>query len=98
LVEAIMDVLNKANVTLDLADMIETFLLHQGRQTMEDCIKLNSKYVCLSTDINNLGWDSFVEGQLPYSSSPQSNPCSIGINPIDPSRYGVPSLSRASSV
>ncbi len=61
LIKAIMDVLNKANVTLELADIIETYLLHQGHQTMEDC-KSNSKYVRLSTDINNLGWDCFVEG------------------------------------
>ncbi len=66
-IEAIMDVLNEANVTLELADVIETYLLNQGHQTMEDCIKLNSKYVHLSTDINNLGWDCFVEGWLPYS-------------------------------
>ncbi len=34
---------------------------------MEDCVKLNSKYVHLFTNINNLGWDCFVEGQLSYS-------------------------------
>jgi hypothetical protein len=61
-IKAIMDILNKANVTLELADIIETYLLHQGCHTMEDCIKSNSKYIHLSTDINNLGWDCFVEG------------------------------------
>ncbi len=66
-IEAIMDILNKTNVTLELADIIETYLPHQGCQTMEDCVKSNSKYVRLSTDINNLGWDCFVEGQIPYS-------------------------------
>jgi hypothetical protein len=34
---------------------------------MEDCVKSNSKYVGLSTNINNLGWDCFVKGQLLYS-------------------------------
>ncbi len=62
-----MDVLNKAKVTLELADIIETNLLHQGRWTMEDCVKSNSKYVRLPTDIDNLGWDCFVEGKLLYS-------------------------------
>ncbi len=67
LLEAIMAVLNEANVTLEVADIIETYLLHQGHQTMEDYIKSNSKYVRLSTNIDNLGWDCFVEGRLPYS-------------------------------
>ncbi len=57
-----MEILNKTNIALDLADIIETYLLNQGRQTMEDCIKSNSKYVRLSANINNLGWDCFVEG------------------------------------
>ncbi len=34
---------------------------------MQDCVKSNSKYLRLSTNIDNLGWDFFVEGQLPYS-------------------------------
>jgi hypothetical protein len=50
-----MEILNKTNIALDLADIIETYLLNQGRQTMEDCIKSNSKYVRLSANINNLG-------------------------------------------
>jgi hypothetical protein len=66
-IEAIMDVLNQANITLELADIIETYLLHQGCQTMKDCVKLNSKYIRLSTNINNFRWDCFVEGRLPYS-------------------------------
>ncbi len=66
-IKAIMDVLNKANVTSELADIIETYLLLQGCRTMEDCIKPNLKYVRLSANIDNLGWDCFVEGQLPYS-------------------------------
>ncbi len=67
LIEAIMDVLNEVNITSELADIIETYLLHQGCQTMEDCIKSKSKYVRLSTNINNLGWDCFVDGWLPHS-------------------------------
>ncbi len=66
-IEAIMDFLNEAKVTSELSDIIETYLLLQGHWTMEDCVKPNSKYVRLSADIDNLGWDCFVEGQLPYS-------------------------------
>ena len=66
-IKAIMDVLNNANVTSESADIIEMYLLNQGCQTMEDCVNSNSKYVRLSADIDNLGWDCFVEGQLPYS-------------------------------
>jgi hypothetical protein len=62
LIEAIMDLLNEANVTLELADIREACLLNQGCQTMEGCVKLNSKCVRLSTNINNLEWGCFVEG------------------------------------
>jgi hypothetical protein len=34
---------------------------------MEDCMKPNSKYLHLSVNIDNLRWDCFVEGQIPYS-------------------------------
>jgi len=34
---------------------------------MEDCVKPNSKYFHLSVNIDNLGWDCFVEGRIPYS-------------------------------
>ncbi len=50
LIKAIMDVLNKTNVTLELADKIETYLLNQGRQTMEDCINCTlNTYASLPT-------------------------------------------------
>jgi hypothetical protein len=65
--KTIMDVLNDANITSKLADIIETYLLNQGHQTTEDCIKPNSKYFHLSANIDNLGWDCFVEGRIPYS-------------------------------
>ncbi len=66
-IKAIMDVLNNANVTSESADIIEMYLLNQGCQTMEDCVKPNSKYLHLSANINNLVWDCFVEGRIPYS-------------------------------
>ncbi len=34
---------------------------------MKGRVKLNSKYLRLSTDIDNLGWDCFEEDWLPYS-------------------------------
>jgi hypothetical protein len=62
-----MDILNNANVASELAEMIESYLLNQGRQTMEEYTKPDSTYLYLSISIDNLGWDCFVEGQLPYS-------------------------------
>ncbi len=62
-----MDVLNNANVASKLAEMIESYLLNQGRQTMEECTKPDSTCLHLSISIDNLGWDCFVEGRLPYS-------------------------------
>jgi hypothetical protein len=34
---------------------------------MEECTKPDSTYLHLSVSIDNLGWDCFVEGRLPYS-------------------------------
>ncbi len=48
-----------------IGDIIEMYLLNQGNQTMEDCIKPNSKSLHLSANICNLGWDCFVEGWIP---------------------------------
>jgi hypothetical protein len=42
LVESIMDILDNANVNPALADMIETYLLNQGRRTMADCTQQSS--------------------------------------------------------
>jgi hypothetical protein len=62
-----MDVMNNANVTSELADMIETYLLNQGWQTMAECTKPTSTYLHLAISINKLGWDCFVEGRIPIS-------------------------------
>jgi hypothetical protein len=62
-----MEVMNDANVTSELADMIETYLLNQGRQTMAECAKQTSTYLHLAISINKLGWDCFVEGCIPSS-------------------------------
>jgi hypothetical protein len=43
-----MDVLSNANVASELAEMIESYLLNQGRQTMEECTKPDSTYLHLS--------------------------------------------------
>jgi hypothetical protein len=66
-IESIMGILSNANVASKLAEMIESYLLNQGWQTMEKCTKPDSTYLQLSVSINNLGWDCFVEGHLPYS-------------------------------
>ena len=53
-IETIMDVLESANVALALADMIETYLLNQGRQTMADCTQRTSPYWHLAISIKKL--------------------------------------------
>jgi hypothetical protein len=62
-----MDILDSANAESALADMIETYLLNQGRQTMADYTQRSSKFWHLAIIIDNLGWDGFVEGRLPSS-------------------------------
>ncbi len=66
-IETIMDVMNDANVTSKLADMIETYLLNQGWQTMAECTKPTSTYLHLAVSIDKLRWDCFVEGRIPIS-------------------------------
>ncbi len=61
-IEGVMDILSDANVDQHLSDMIEAYLLAQGRRTMKDCISSLSSYNHVATAINNLGWDCFVEG------------------------------------
>jgi hypothetical protein len=68
-IETIMDVMDKANVASELIDMIETYLLNQGRQTMVDCTLPSLRFLPISIDIDNLGWDCFMEGKIPYSLS-----------------------------
>jgi hypothetical protein len=66
-IETIMDILDSANVAPTLADTIETYLRHQGRRTMADCTQQSSKFWHLAISIDNLGWDCFIEGQIPFS-------------------------------
>ncbi len=64
-IKTIINVLDSANVAPALADMIETYLLNQGCQTMADCTHRSSPYWNLAISIDNLGWDCFVECRLP---------------------------------
>jgi len=65
-IEGIMDILNDANVDQKLFDIIEAYLLAQGRCTMKDCIPSLSPYNHVAIVIDNLGWDCFVEGRIPH--------------------------------
>jgi hypothetical protein len=61
-IKSIMDVLDDANVTSELTKMIKTYLLNQDRQTMGECIHPKSIFSPIAIDIDNIGWDCFVEG------------------------------------
>jgi hypothetical protein len=61
-----MDVLEDANVTSELAQMIEVYLLGQGQRSMENITHIHSHFLPVATAINNLGWDCFIEGRIPY--------------------------------
>jgi len=65
-IEGVMDILSDVNVDQHLSDIIEAYLLAQGRRTMKDCISSLSSYNHVATAIDNLGWDCFVEGRIPY--------------------------------
>ncbi len=61
-----MDILSEANVDQHLSDIIEAYLLAQGRCMMKDCVPSLSPYNRVATVIDNLGADCFVEGRIPY--------------------------------
>ncbi len=65
-IECVMDILSEANVDQNLSDIIEAYLLAQGRRTMKECVPLLSPYNRVATAIDNLGWDCVVEGRIPY--------------------------------
>ena len=65
-IECVMDILSEANVDQNLTDIIEAYLLAQGRRTMKECVPSLSPYNRVATAIDNLGWDCFVEGRIPY--------------------------------
>jgi hypothetical protein len=64
-IEGVMDILSGANVDQNPSNMIEAYLLAQGRCTMKDCTPSYSPYNHVASAINNLGWDYFVEGRIP---------------------------------
>ena len=64
-IEGIMDILSDANVDQNLSDIMEAYLLAQGRRTMMDCIPSHSPYNHVASAVDKLGWDCFVEGRIP---------------------------------
>jgi hypothetical protein len=61
----VVRILSDANVNQNLSDVIEAYLLAQGRCTMKDCTPLHSPYNHVASAIDNLGWDCFVKGRIP---------------------------------
>jgi hypothetical protein len=76
-----MTVLDKANVVSELIDMIKKYLLNQGQRSMVDCTPPASRFLTISIDIDNLGWDCFVEGRFPYSLIVSITPMFLQYNP-----------------
>ncbi len=79
--KSIMDILDDVNVASELTEMIKTNLLNQGHQTMGDCTHPNSIFSPISVDIDNLGWECFVEGWIPQSLIIAIKPMYIWYNP-----------------
>jgi hypothetical protein len=66
-IECVMDVLSDANTDQNLSNMIEAYLLAQGRCMMKDCSYSHSPYKHVASAVDNLGWDCFVEGRIPQA-------------------------------
>ncbi len=55
--------LEKANATISLIEIVETYLLAQGSRSLESCIAIpDPRYIAMAQSHDQLGWDSFVEG------------------------------------
>jgi hypothetical protein len=54
-IKTIMDVLEDANIASKFVDIVEVYLLNQGRRSMVDCTHPTSRFLPISIDINNLG-------------------------------------------
>jgi hypothetical protein len=48
---------------------------------MVDCTLPASRFLPISVDIDNLGWDCFVEGRIPYSLIVSIKPMLLQYNP-----------------
>ncbi len=64
-VEEVTECLEQANADPDLVTMIKKYLLAQGSQSMESCITTGRQYILLAQTQDLLGWDCFIEGQIP---------------------------------
>jgi hypothetical protein len=79
-VEKVTECLKETNVQPVLITMIEEYLLAHGSQTMESCITAGRQYILLAQTQDLLGWDCFMEGQIPSilikTIKPQLHQCS----------------------
>ncbi len=79
-VEEVTECLKETNVQPVLITMIEEYLLAHGSQTMESCITAGRQYILLAQTQDLLGWDCFMEGQIPSilikTIKPQLHQCS----------------------
>ncbi len=76
-----MDILDDAKVVSELGNIIKAYLLNQGWQPIVDCIHTTSKFLLTSIDVDNLGWDCFMEGQIPHSLNLSIKPMFLWYNP-----------------
>ena len=64
-VERVLEVLACGGADPELMDIVEEYLLAQGRKRFVDCIHTEeSPYNLLARIQDRLGWDSFVEGRI----------------------------------
>jgi hypothetical protein len=64
-VEEVTECLKQANADPDLLTMIKKYLLAQGSRSMESCITTGRQYILLAQTQDLLGWDCFIEDQIP---------------------------------
>ncbi len=66
-IEGVMDILSDANVNQNLSDMIEAYLLAQGRCTMKDCTPSHFPYnhtITLPQQLTTLGGIVLSRGEF----------------------------------
>ncbi len=67
LITDVISCFEQANVDVDLITIIADYLLLQVSGTMVSQTPIGSKYMPLSRIQDQLGWDCFVEGQIPIA-------------------------------
>jgi len=95
-VEDMLDCLCDAEADIELVDLVQTYLLAQGKSLMADCIQNEgSPYYFLAQVQDRLGWDCFVEGRISTLFLETMKPCLARAGRRSLEKWGCALLNRS---